>query len=285
MPREIRNIIYKELVYIPNLIPLSPSDPGPRFSARTAGTYHVLQLSSERFPAHSHLNLLLCNRQLYAEFQEFLTSSHGTLEYAKVDCMIIKKKIWPTWSIFPAGRDPKVRNLDVDLRTWDPENLYLDNDRLRHGAQLLVKIVLMAFEHFLDCLLKWGPRLTHSGDKMPIDTISVRILLQSSTPLVEELGDFDADYHLSKIGCILVDHFGAETIRKSLIQSLVGRVARLKLIYGNMSHEIVVGDGKSVIDTPGAWMHPCSWARSTRRILIPAFRNWQYSILLRHSRK
>ena len=63
LPREIRDLIYKELLRIPNTTPPSPSGRG--FGFYESFDYnHYVDMSSERFLAHSHLNLLLCNRQL-----------------------------------------------------------------------------------------------------------------------------------------------------------------------------------------------------------------------------
>ena len=118
MPREIHDIMYKELVFARNIILPSPSDPGLRFPELSRRKYSF-ELSDERFPWHSHLNLFFCNHQLHPEFLEPLNAAHSTWGYAKLDCMIKDDCLWPTWTIFPASRNPKIRSLDIDLCVWD----------------------------------------------------------------------------------------------------------------------------------------------------------------------
>ena len=154
IPREIRDLIYKELLYIPIITPPSPSDPGLRFHEPFKGDYYF-KLSSERFPTHFHLNLLLCNHQLHTEFLEFLDTTHSVWEYAKLDCMTEGLDMWPTWTICPADRSPKIRNLDIDLRVWNMGPLY---------ARLLPpSISWYAFSRLLHRLLKYGPMLRFTG--------------------------------------------------------------------------------------------------------------------------
>ena len=158
-----------------------------------------------------------------------------------------KDYLWLTWTIFPASRAPKIRSLDIDFRVWDYVNMPMDDceeERLKVGWN----VGLMAILCFLYRLLAWGPGRTCSGKRIPIDMISVHILLQAPTSK-EELREYDEDAQLGKIDTELEQLLGSMASGRSY--NLVGRVARLKLICGEMIREFVVGDGKSVMDTQG----------------------------------
>ena len=239
IPREIRNLIYKELLYIRIVTPPSPSDPGPRVPVLVSGSDcgYYLELSSQRFPAHSHLNLLLCNHQLYAEFLEFLDTDHCTWEYAKIDCMIEKHHIWPTWTIFPAGRAPKIRNLDIDLRVWDIPSM-----AGRYWRMETARALSMACSDFLLRLLKDGPTSVtiHDANIMAVDTISIQLLLQAPTT-AKELRGYDENSRLEIVGIPVQKRL------ERLASRMLGdeEVARLKLKYGDKVCEIVVGKGET----------------------------------------
>lgn len=237
IPREIRDLIYKELLCIPIITPPSPSDPGLRFHEPFKGDYYF-KLSSERFPTHSHLNLLLCNHQLHTEFLEFLDTTHSVWEYAKLDCMTEGLDMWPTWTICPADRSPKIRNLDIDLRVWNMGPLY---------ARLLPpSISWYAFSRLLHRLLKYGPTLRftgHGANMISVDTISIQILPQAPD---EEHSEYDEDSELEKIG----NKF-EKFIQLQLLEDFSGEVARLKLKYGDKVCEFVAGKRESVIETSG----------------------------------
>ena len=250
VPREIRDLIYKELLRIPDTTPPSPSGRGFGFNESFDYNYYI-DMSSERFLAYSHLNLLLCNHQLWVELLDFVNTAHSAWEYAKLDCMMNKDYLWLTWTIFPASRAPKIRSLDIDFRIWDFVNMPLhvcEDERLNVGPNVGLNVGSMAIDCILYRLLAWGPGPTCSGKMIPIDMISVHILLQAPTS-EEELREYDEDAQLEKIGTDLERLLGRMASGRSY--NLVGRVARLKLICGKMIREFVVGDGKSVIDTQG----------------------------------
>ena len=226
IPREIRNIIYKELLYIRTVIPPSPSDPGLRVTEPLKGICYI-GLSSERFPAHSHINLLLCNHQLSAEFLEFLDTANRVWEYAKLDCMATNSGVWPTWTIFPAGRAPKIRNLDIDLRVWDfitPDGVYCG---LEESNLLWVELY-----HILLCLFEDGPTFMpthHDEDMTSVDTISIQILHQG--PATEKgLSEYDEDSQ-PKGTCLAPDNH-LQILAANLAEGLPHKVGTLKLKYG-----------------------------------------------------
>ena len=253
LPQEIRNIIYKELLYIPNTIPLSPSHIGLRIRNQN-GRFN---LSSERFPAYSHLNLLLCNHQLCAEFLEFLESPQRAWEYAKLDCMMRDDHSWVTWTIFPAGRFIRVRNLDIDLRIWDVV------------TEWRATLLWIDFSYLLLSLLDCGPTFRlgpRDAIIRSVDTISIRLLLQA--PATEKKLYIHYDEDAEKELCIDYDEYaqlekvGVEF--KESLPNLAARmlnvyefdigceVERLKLIYGDKVCEFVVGTGEFVVMNSGA---------------------------------
>ncbi|CAF9910949.1 MAG: hypothetical protein HETSPECPRED_010242 [Heterodermia speciosa] len=185
LPPEIRNLIYGELLCIPNATPLSPFNSGPRFHERCSSGGNLM-LSGERFPTHSHTNLLLCNHQLYNEFLAFLGTLNGAWEYAKLDCMAISGNLLPTWVIFPAGHTPSIGTLDIDLRVWWINSV---------DASCIWVTLSSCLDNLLCGLLKFGPTLRSNGhhvSMMSVDLVSIRILLQTHI-IEEELGDFDED--------------------------------------------------------------------------------------------
>ena len=82
LPREIRDSIYVALLCLPNTPPSSPRDAG-------IGKYehNSIYLSAERFQGHQNINLLLCNRQINAEFS-YILKTNGAAKHIKLDCMV-----------------------------------------------------------------------------------------------------------------------------------------------------------------------------------------------------
>lgn len=181
LPRELRDIIYTKLLYVPQSPPLSPADAGPRYTEFNDRIgICTVHLAAERFPEHIHLNLLLCCRQINGEFSQLLAlqnSLRHNQEFA-LDCMFMEKALWATWRVYPGLYTTNIRNLRIDLRFW-PNG----NRSLRSYLRYLLPAMCCLVDRFLHC----GPRLTATPPSpgcirydVQIDTLRINISSESS---------------------------------------------------------------------------------------------------------
>ena len=180
-------MIYVALLCIPNIPPCSSRDAG-------IGKYehYPIYLSADRFPGHQNINLLLCNRQINAEFS-YILKTNGAAKHLKLDCMVEGIRMWPTWIIFP-GDAKNIRTMEIDLRVWDQSIAGMpaamsDPRRCLYPA-------IASFVKLLRRFLKYGPLLTgiksNDHNDVHIEALYVNIITEHH----RELRSRDVEYLL-----------------------------------------------------------------------------------------
>ncbi|KXL48941.1 hypothetical protein M433DRAFT_456823 [Acidomyces richmondensis BFW] len=116
LPREIRDLIYVQLLCTRTTPPKDPSRAGERDPNSSIPCTIYYQVHSAR---PTLLQLKLCSRQIYHEVRETiikrLTCPYGQ---AELDIMLRGSSIWPTWVTLPVTPwlDPVI---DVKLRIFE----------------------------------------------------------------------------------------------------------------------------------------------------------------------
>lgn len=100
LPRELRNIVYLDLIEEINFEPDDPDHAGERL---VNGTTYI-QTQSPR-PALLQMNLV--SRQLHAEVQDTINQhvSSESEDLAHLDIMVKGPSIWPTWISLPLTQE------------------------------------------------------------------------------------------------------------------------------------------------------------------------------------
>ncbi|EMC97644.1 hypothetical protein BAUCODRAFT_130743 [Baudoinia panamericana UAMH 10762] len=116
LPREIRDLIYLNLIPQRTCPPENPNNAGDREPDASSPCTTFFEVVS---PKPAMLQLKLCNRQLYEEVhhisRKHLWFHNGA---AHLDIMVKGSSIWPTWILLPVTPylDPVV---DVTLRIFE----------------------------------------------------------------------------------------------------------------------------------------------------------------------
>lgn len=227
-------MIYTRLLYEPQSPPSSPGDAGSRFAeCNDRKGIFTVYLADERFPGHTHLNLLLCCRQINREFSQLLALKFPLRQYLDftLDCMVMERALWPTWNVYPGLYTADIRTLRVDLRIWPMVN-QSPNGCLRY----LHRAISCLLNRFLHC----GPRLTAPPPNpegihhdIHIDTLCINIFAERTTRL----------YLFNKFLFNMIEIFQNTLSRRIdeliLTDNFAGNVAKLKLCYQNhvVEHE------------------------------------------------
>ena len=178
LPRELRDLVYQELLSDVVPPPTNPGTVGPRLSVRTGREAIFSQCIL--FPAHLYPKaacegLLFSNRQIQAEIQE----SHLALDYhldIMFECFGVltggiegyrnNLRIWPTWTLYPQPVS-NIRELSVDLRlfgSFPPDG----------GFPLACTPLLV----LVNRLIHYGPQFVYKGplqSRVHIETLTVNL--------------------------------------------------------------------------------------------------------------
>lgn len=132
LPRELRNRVYAYVLATEDAPPESPEAAVDRCDGigkspidhSDLGLYERdLGIYYDRKPLRfACTGLLYGNRQVSVEMQDTImhktqTGAEAGIIY-KVDCMVYRDQIWPTWTCLPAPLR-YMRNIDVDIRVFD----------------------------------------------------------------------------------------------------------------------------------------------------------------------
>ena len=230
LPRELRDIIYQELLSDVAAPPPDPKNVGPRLSVRTGREEIFTQCVLH--PAHLHPKaacegLYFSNRQIQVEIQ----ASDLALDYhldIMVECFSIPTgkpvedrrnlRLWPTWTAYPQPVS-NIRELCVDVRVFGP----FPSDV---GFPFACTPLLL----LLNRLIHYGPQFVYEGpfqSRVHIETLTVN--LSRGTCL-------DGDLHSSLLslftklfrGVSLFAHTGAFT----------GIISRIRVCCGESVQEV-----------------------------------------------
>ncbi len=117
LPREIRDLIYRTLLQIPNNPPASPEEAGSVFRDWS------LHNSVEKYCEATWAGLPRCNWQIHDEFREVLLAQKPDREPGdfRLDCMIEEGKVWVTWVTVPPPGTREIGVWNLDFRLFETD--------------------------------------------------------------------------------------------------------------------------------------------------------------------
>lgn len=122
LPRELREQILREIIFIQSPLPASPSVSSDRTCLRnTVDPYWAVETNiyvERRLTDNTQMALLQTNRQIRTETQELLRRLEETPYH--LDVMFVKEcGMLPTWCSFP-GRRRRIDTVHVQFRIFEP---------------------------------------------------------------------------------------------------------------------------------------------------------------------
>ena len=226
LPRELRDMIYQELLSDVAAPPPDPKNVGPRLSVRTGREEIFTQCVLH--PAHLHPKaacegLYFSNRQIQAEIQE----SGLALDYhldIMVECFSVPTGgtvqdrrnlwLWPTWTVYPQPVS-KIRELCVDVRVFGP---FPSDIGFPFACTPLLLLV--------NRLIHYGPQFIYKGSfqsRVQIETLTVKLFHDKYTA-----GDLSSLSTKLFRGVSLFAHTGAFT----------GIISRIRVRCGESVQEV-----------------------------------------------
>ncbi|KAG6993858.1 hypothetical protein G7Y79_00050g085950 [Physcia stellaris] len=145
LPRELRDCVYKHVIYTPCRPPATPRHAGLRLhesrnpSGKDWDDHHILYPLDARPDAYI-MPLLQCNRQIRREVHEALSRAKAHSDGScKLDLMFGRCTLVPTWVGLPFWPD-SIRHLEIGIRIFDryiTPNLFarVFNLLMHHGPQ------------------------------------------------------------------------------------------------------------------------------------------------------